>query len=319
MNKLSNRIAWLDNCKFFAITLVVLGHIIGFWNKDTTIMTRQVQDIIVSFNMPLFFVLAGFTCHASRHIDTFGRMCRYCLKQTKRLLVPAIVSGTVLYSIGLTSDILNCFWFLNILWRLILLLTISLFTVQLFTSRLWGGYLLFVVLSLLLGNRTSEFCWYLLFGIIAYRYKLLEKIRWMHLLLMFLVYAIILQITKVHNIYVDSFWSLFKNHSFILFLRIFAGMLASISVLSIFYKIIAQHSTISKMGTMTLGIYIIHSIIVICGHQVFHFEMIYKSPLLTWTMILLSTCVIIIVSVILISLLRKNRISSFLILGEWTN
>lgn len=52
---------WLDNIKFFAIFCVVLGHTLGFLTRHEIAGYEWIQGVIVSFNMPLFFMLSGFS------------------------------------------------------------------------------------------------------------------------------------------------------------------------------------------------------------------------------------------------------------------
>jgi fucose 4-O-acetylase-like acetyltransferase len=139
-----NRISWLDDAKSFGIICVVLGHIIGFINEDKAVGTKIIQGIIVSFNMPLFFMLSGYTFKLNRNWK-YTCTLNYCLKITKRLLLPSVLCGGILYTVGLTVDILNTFWFLNILWRILVCYALSLFLCKRCISdskkALWGGKL----------------------------------------------------------------------------------------------------------------------------------------------------------------------------------
>lgn len=77
MSHNKKRIAWIDDLKFLGIVCVILGHIIGFWNQDTAPYSEWVQAIIVSFNMPLFFMLSGYTFNKENqliHLSIFFLM-----------------------------------------------------------------------------------------------------------------------------------------------------------------------------------------------------------------------------------------------------
>ena len=55
----TKREPWLDSIKFFAIILVVLGHVMGFLTDNGFIGYDYIQGFIKFFNMPLFFILSG--------------------------------------------------------------------------------------------------------------------------------------------------------------------------------------------------------------------------------------------------------------------
>lgn len=70
MNKNIIRCHWVDNLKFFALFLVVFGHIV----------TSQLHDVIYGFHMPLFFFISGMF-HKEKN---FENIC-------KRLLLPYLL------------------------------------------------------------------------------------------------------------------------------------------------------------------------------------------------------------------------------------
>lgn len=137
------RQSWLDDAKCIGIICVVLGHIIGFFNEDSALGSKWVQGVIVSFNMPLFFMLSGYTFNLCRDWKNMRCTMDYCIKSTKRLLLPAVAAASILWAFGMTHDLLNTFWFLNILWRILLAYAISLCLSRILFSKpavaLWGG------------------------------------------------------------------------------------------------------------------------------------------------------------------------------------
>lgn len=73
---------WLDMAKGIAIALVILGHCLDYDNP--------LRDLIYSFHMPIFFVLAGFTMRPKKR--------SVVLKTSfERLLVPYLLVCAVLF------------------------------------------------------------------------------------------------------------------------------------------------------------------------------------------------------------------------------
>ena len=54
----SNRIAYIDYLKFFAIVCVVIGHIIQY--NDNNFDNNHLFRYIYSFHMPLFMMISGY-------------------------------------------------------------------------------------------------------------------------------------------------------------------------------------------------------------------------------------------------------------------
>ena len=56
---------WIDSLKGFSIILVVLGHVIGGYQRRGSFASSQpvfhdIYNFIYSFHMPLFFIISGF-------------------------------------------------------------------------------------------------------------------------------------------------------------------------------------------------------------------------------------------------------------------
>ena len=76
------RLLWLDMAKGIAIALVILGHCLSY--------DDPLRDLIYSFHMPIFFVLAGYTMRPKKRSIVIGSSAR-------RLLVPYGLVCTVLF------------------------------------------------------------------------------------------------------------------------------------------------------------------------------------------------------------------------------
>ena len=71
----NNRIDTFDIMKFFGIIMVIVGH-----------MTHYFENVIFSFHMPLFFIVAGYFYHVKDIRDSFA-------KDVKHLIYPYILTA----------------------------------------------------------------------------------------------------------------------------------------------------------------------------------------------------------------------------------
>lgn len=79
----NQRILWVDACKFVAICLVVIGHIIQF--------PFCVRETIFTFHMPFFFALSGVFITSSKQLTG-----KQIVKKFKTLIIPYFVFGIIL-------------------------------------------------------------------------------------------------------------------------------------------------------------------------------------------------------------------------------
>ena len=85
----TNRIAWIDNTKMVAMLFVMLGHT---WRIIHCPLPEWLNVFILSFNMPLFVILSGYTSYnAISRIISWRDLVKFIEKLTKRMLVPAVV------------------------------------------------------------------------------------------------------------------------------------------------------------------------------------------------------------------------------------
>ena len=173
---MNNRISWIDNARFLAISCVVFGHVLGFLTNHNIEGYDLVQGVIVSFNMPLFFVLSGFCsgkqlCALSDTISWW----KYVKKVTIRILLPSYVFSIITYLLGLSNGLFSSYWFLPILWRLLVIFSIITFLfnsfpkVKKYACR-GGYYVAFLIACQFLGNRTGEFCLYIIYGMFLHEF-----------------------------------------------------------------------------------------------------------------------------------------------------
>lgn len=61
---MKERIKWIDGLKCFAITLVVIGHIIQYVTNPTDFDSNILFRYIYSFHMALFMMVSGYLAPA---------------------------------------------------------------------------------------------------------------------------------------------------------------------------------------------------------------------------------------------------------------
>ena len=79
------RIAWIDFAKFIGILLVIIGHRVGI---------RELNMVIFSFHVPVFFILSGITFSFSTDAKSFGKKT---LKRFCRLMIPYFIAIIAVY------------------------------------------------------------------------------------------------------------------------------------------------------------------------------------------------------------------------------
>lgn len=80
---MNTRVDYLDTAKGIAIILVAVGHCLAS-------SSNPVNRLILSFHMPLFFIVSGILMTNKNISVSFGR---YVLLQAKKLLIPQLTLG----------------------------------------------------------------------------------------------------------------------------------------------------------------------------------------------------------------------------------
>ncbi|MCR5761908.1 MAG: acyltransferase family protein [Treponema sp.] len=107
--QIKKRIDWLDIAKGIAIICTIVGHNVPFGGN--------IRNIIFSFHMPLFFVLAGYTIKQIPY-KNFGSTI---LKDFKRLVVPVFIIKVIQFLLEILinhTEVKSCAKtiFISILW-----------------------------------------------------------------------------------------------------------------------------------------------------------------------------------------------------------
>lgn len=94
----SQRIAWIDNVKAFAILCVIIGHSQGLLEIPDS-FSSNFGALIVAFNMPLFVIMAGWTALRSLERIVDLQSCQvFFEKLFERTVLPS-VAFSALYAI----------------------------------------------------------------------------------------------------------------------------------------------------------------------------------------------------------------------------
>lgn len=102
---MKQRLEYVDALKGFAILLVVMGHVIAwFFQSYMDVLPlrpspMQLWHVIYSFHMPLFMFISGYLFGMS-HFRTFKEYVVKMKKKAMMILVPWLVSGTLLNLVG---------------------------------------------------------------------------------------------------------------------------------------------------------------------------------------------------------------------------
>lgn len=102
-NHSKSRLEWLDLTKGFAMTLVVIGHLIQ--NRIAAYDENLAFKLIYMFHMPLFFYIAGITCELKKSQPLIKRI----QNSSVRLLLPFFIWYLIppLFSLITSMDIPN--------------------------------------------------------------------------------------------------------------------------------------------------------------------------------------------------------------------
>lgn len=127
------RILYMDALKLFAITLVVIGHVVLFMaehnEQDISIkLSNPLYLYIYAFHMPLFMTISGF--FSSKIL--YG--CGDLISKFKQLIIPCISLAIIFYLLNITSQNM---WYL---WSLFICYATTFFFCKIYGPiDQWGG------------------------------------------------------------------------------------------------------------------------------------------------------------------------------------
>lgn len=271
-----NRIAYLDLVKLFTIYLVILGHVIIMMNPDLSVGGR-LYTFIYTFHMPLFVMISGYFCGSSLSKPFLS----FVKVKARQLLLP-VLSCTVIACVYLflfrdtanyRDEMIGNSWFLKVLFVYYLL-------VWLLKKTGFNEWVLFMISCVILFfiPRGSSLQLNLLFpyfwvGYSLKKYHILETMavssRYFVFFLLLFAGLYVVQ-TEAHiptyiPINIETLGGMWR---FILFRYMIGScgclfVILGIAYLNKKFKPCSLVNKVAKYGQMTLGVYVLQTILVI--------------------------------------------------------
>lgn len=323
----SKRIQWPDLLKAFAITLVVVGHVVTTF--DTEHYNAPVARWIYSFHMPLFMMLSGMFFGYTLDKPFRSMFVTKC----RTLLLPLLSWSLVLLAFQVIAEIimgggnplqtivlwaksggpLRGYWYLKCLF---LYLIAGYVAVRLLKNRFFAA-IACIALFLILPNVNFTRMMIVFFWA-GYAYSILVSRIKGQLLWYLLASAAVMMLCYVAGFYKLTYLGFsmdVANYSKFLLM----GASASLFWMLLFQMIFSKPSGnkaikfCAWVGTVSLGIY--------CMHALFYLPEVFE-PLLgnitrgATAIYLLWSLLTIVICLELIKLIQKSRILSFLLLGK---
>lgn len=273
-NYVNGREVGIDFSKNILAFLVVLGHLlqIGISQGDLSSISSWMKYAIYSFHMPLFIFITGYL-YSKRITDPPKRFFK---KKFNQLVYPSIIWGIVLllfdaifnnqFSLQLLKDsIIYYIWYPKSLFIVFLICFPFLYTQKPFwaiiaflISLLFGAYFMLAL------QLPAFICgWY---------YSKYENTRILQRVLFLFFIVFIIELCVIHpslkssglNVLANCTFDGFLNYSHRLLLAISGSVVFFIIIRYLGHFIIVLSSAIinSRLAEMTLGVYLVQSIIV---------------------------------------------------------
>ena len=326
------RLVWADSLKGLLMLLVVLGHCIASTIGNDNANNDYLWCLIYSFHMPVFFAISGYLGYRG-NTDKPLKIGGLVWRRFQQLMIPFIVWSLFYYLINIEIDKFfycflyptNSYWFLWTLFFIVILFNFCEWIsqkrnlkpeyLQLFMCILCGSIL--VVLNDVRIFGIQYILYYYIFYVLGYyvnKYALVCK--------NITAGAVLLVIWFV----LGSFWKPSSLPDFLPFTGIFAMIIkfaykfviAFVAVFALFNIIskFLNHSSktnnlLCEFGKVSLGIYIVHLIIVNYIINLFRL-FIYKE----WMIVGVSFIFLVILSYLFVKLLMKWNCSSRILLGK---
>ena len=327
----------MDVLKCIAIFLVVIGHCVqrsyvGMDASTEAFYSDELFKFIYGFHMPLFMAISGYFFYNTIHKYAYKDIIK---SRFMRLVVPIafwhiiwmITDGFSNQGHGYTiltflAGFLKQYWFL---WAIFYCSIIVLMVETFLKSKRYMVYLVLVIISLLLPNFFNVdryvflFPYYLLGFLYCEKYSDFEA-KHPHIIMglggAILLYLFALGYFDYEDYIYTSGTCVIKDGRFSIdqlyidLFRLAVGVLGVVSIygLSLTSKLITIPFWITRIGSKTLGIYIIH---------MFFTPLISEYPLgVNYFLIVLEAFVLIMVSYFITILLEKNKYLSKCLLGK---
>lgn len=332
-----SRIDCLDLLKFFAIACVILGHSVEQTTGDD-FWTNPLWSFIYAYHMPLFMMLCGYFFSSSLR-RSFGAMLR---RKTIQLIVPTVTLTGLIYGlIAITgynpvpeffgpdlTSVVNVLWFLKCVF---LCYIIAYLSIRLLKSTLFAAIATSLIFTLLPGADIVNLNFLLPMFWIGYGLYLgrdwCERHRTAILAISGVAFAAMLCFWSgtltVYAVPIDivDWQSLTINPSNlgVTLYRLAIGAAGSLMFFMLAApadRLVARrrfYPTLLTIGRLTLGIYVVQTVIVECGIHIAHIYLSTAQSLVIAP--LLAVCGLTL-CYLCVKALRIHRLPRLLFLGE---
>lgn len=339
---MAERIVIIDILKAFTIILVVLGHCIQYGSgfnylNNELYFENWLFKIIYSFHMPLFMIISGYL-----FAHTFnGNGIFTVYKKIKSLVVPMfiwsillivktfILSNSIDFSpLNLLSDYLKSsllrFWFI---WAVFWCSCIVILVHKLANDSLIVYFFLFIITFVIPDAANMALYKYMYpYFVLGYLYKkyYADRLKIIYnnsyvIIGLFTLYAVLLYFFNYDTyIYTTGHSILGKNvlcQLRIDFHRYFIGITGSVIMIMLFMKLdgfIKSYKLLTKIGTETMGIYIISTFL----NTNLIIPLTFQRLGLNYIVTILQAISVIFLSLLIIKFINKDRLLRKLMLGK---
>lgn len=281
---IQNRNTKIDSVKTILIFLVILGH--ALQNRGVGMMNdinMCAKTIIFAFHMPLFILISGYfcntTCTTKQLFQGIGELfATYVVFQTIRIIIACKFNLMACLTPQYTLWYLLCL----IYWRFLyyfLSQKLSIKTILIISIiiSLCSGFIDIKILSF---QRACAFFPFFVLGGYFRKHNILTRIgqRTSYIYICLLIICIGMYII-LHRVFDINLLSIFRadsgyNQPYELLLRFTWIVLSSLICISL-YKLLPDSEHLSKYGSATLAIYLLHSFFTkevgwLLHHHLFH-------------------------------------------------
>ena len=342
---IKSRIEYIDFIKSIAIFLVVWAHCIQNMGNNEDFWENPIHIFICSFHMPIFMIMSGFFYKKNNYENVFAII----KKKARQLILPCftwsiiLVLITTIYKLhdgesiifserlySIVYETFTRFWFLRAVFVAYMVITISFIIFR----KDHIACIVSVIFMLLLPDSLRLAMDKFMFPFFWAGYFIHKYIDWIIdkkqiiILVSITIFTTLLMFWKLEYYIYKSPMSLYDlanntisfHHllerieivSYRYLIGLFGSVFIFLSLQSIYND---KLQFISKTGSYTLGIYIIH--IFIEGHLLTRINMSYLS-FITYNFIITTTTsvLVIYICIFLIKLIQKNRLLNLLMLGS---
>lgn len=331
---MKQRLIWADSLKGWLMILVILGHAI-----QTVILEdcndNHVWNLIYSFHMPAFMAVSGWFAYRQKQ-NGGGKYV--WLRRCKQLLVPYIIWSLISYGLSGDYNIQRLskmilypdayFWFLWVLFLINILFILcqyishrmqidELITISIMCLSLFSIMVAFELRMFGFQFLSYYFIFYTL-GYCIHRYSWLQVSNKMYIAVLFIIWAILAWYWNMHSL--PNWMPAIPYVPSTLMQYAYRGLTAAIAILVIFgfapntlNKTDRTNLIMKELGTVSLGLYVCH--LTIIGYVV---EVIrhYFPQADNSIIIILNFIISTIISVIIVEVLKQNKITAKILLGK---